>query len=138
MESTIFDGILAAVKPPIAIIKTAIAGNEATIIIYEALPCSDDVYAVFKNPDNSLYALKNTGAQYRLSIESTINGINKIDYFAIPITNFLVQNREDCLNSFVMSLRESKLGTIPKREERFLNPYIPEPSINALLAPYYA
>jgi hypothetical protein len=122
--------------PPLAIIETSIFGNNATITIYESIPCRPDIYCVFRDADNSLYALQNTGAQYRLSIKYIEQGLEKIIYFPMPITNFLLENREDCIEAFVKHCGFDELGTIPIRKEQFVTSFIPPQFIEGLLANY--
>lgn len=143
MEPTQFQEILAALDriPPISVIQTSIYRNEATITIYQALPCSNDIYAVFMEPNNQngfdLYALQNTGSQYWLKIAYSKDSVEKSAYLTLPITNYLIEKREECLNTFVMSCRFDDLGDIPIRKEKFLNPFIPAEAIAQLLANYH-
>jgi hypothetical protein len=136
MESTIFDDILAQLKetPTISIVRTSVNNQNATFTIYQALPCSNDIYAVFIDfATNSLYALQNTGAQFWIKYS---NDLGEAKYFLLPITNFLIQEREACLGSFVKSCRLAELGSIPIRKEQFVTPFMPPQIIEGLLANY--
>lgn len=134
--------ILAALEqiPPISVIQTSIYYNEATITLYQALPCSSDIYAVFIESNNQggfdLYALQNTGSQYWIKIAYSKDAVEKSVYFTLPITNYLIEKREECLNTFLMSCRFDDLGNIPIRREKFFNPFISDQTIAGLLANY--
>jgi hypothetical protein len=111
-------------KPPsVSVVNTVLNdGNDATFTIYQIMPCSPDIYCIFQNPETrSLYALQNVGSQFWAKLS---NGIMDDLYFLLPITNYLIQNRENCLRTFYKSCRESELGNIPIIKEEFINPFI--------------
>ena len=53
---------------------------------------------------------QHVGAQFWIKWNDDIGNAK---YFLLPITNYLIENREGCLNSFVKSCKASDLGTIP-------------------------
>lgn len=130
------ESILAQLQktPIISIVNTSINGQNATFIIYQAIECSDDIYVVFIDfTNNSLYALQNTGSQFWIKYNDDLGNAK---YFLLPITNYLIQEREACLGSFVKSCRFADLNTIPIRKEQFITPFIPSQIVDSLLANY--
>ena len=108
--------------PNISVVNTVLNGQDAVITIYQILPCASDIYCVFLDPENnSLYALQNTGSMFWAKLN---NGLAPDRYFMLPITNYLIENREACLATFVKWCRQSDLGEIPIRLERFVNPFL--------------
>lgn len=107
--------------PNISVVNTVINRQDAQFTIYHVLPCSTDIYCVFLNPEtNTLYALQNTGSAFWGKL--TYEGGEK--YFLLPITSYLINDREACLTTFVKWCRQSELGEIPIRLEQFVNPFI--------------
>lgn len=109
-------------------IKTILGGINVTFTIVQAMPCAPDIYAVFRDSDGSFYALQNIGAQLWIKFSSGDFGENR--YFVLPITNYLIENRENSLVSFVKSCRFGDLGDIPVRSEIFTNPFLEINSLN--------
>lgn len=108
--------------PNISIVNTVLNGQDAVITIYRILPCASDIYCVFLDPENnSLYALQNTGSMFWAKLS---NRLDTDRYFMLPITSYLIENREACLATFVKWCRQSELGEIPIRLEQFVNPFI--------------
>jgi hypothetical protein len=112
--------------PTISVVNTVVNGNDCTFTIYQILPCSDDIYAVFidrSQPQPTLYALQNVGAQFWCKWS---NGIDEDKYFLLPITNYLITDRENCLATYYKWCRQSELGNIPIVKEEFVNPFLPK------------
>lgn len=123
----ILDLILAELRktPNVSTINTVVNGNDAVFTIYQIMPCSPDIYCIFLNPEtNQLYALQNIGSQFWGKLSS---GIMQDIYFVLPITSYLINNREGCLATFYKWCRESELGEIPIVKEEFVNPFLPQP-----------
>lgn len=111
-------------KPPIAVIRTAYNGNDAYFTIIEVIPCLPDIYAVFFDPkDDSLYALQNVGSQFWVKFHNDL-GEENTKHFLLPVTNFLMENRENCIKSFIKTCRLQDLREIPIREDSLINPFI--------------
>ena len=109
--------------PTISVVNTVVNGNDCQITIFQALPCSSDIYCIFINPENQAqYALQNTGAQFWCKWS---NGIDADKYFLLPITSYLIKDRENCLATFYKWCRQSELGNIPIVKEEFINPFLP-------------
>lgn len=108
--------------PNVSVVNTVLNKQDTVITIYQILPCASDIYCVFIDPENnSLYALQNTGSMFWAKLS------NRLDtdlYFMLPITSYLIENREACLATFVKWCRQSELGQIPIRSEEFVNPFI--------------
>ena len=108
--------------PNISVVNTVLNGQDAVSTIYQILPCASDIYCVFIDPENnSLYALQNTGSMFWAKLS---NRLDTDRYFMLPITSYLIENREACLATFVKWCRQSELGQIPIRSEEFVNPFI--------------
>lgn len=109
--------------PTISIANTVVNGQDCTFTIYQALPCASDIYCVFVNPQTqALYALQNTGSMFWIKWS---NGILPDKYFLLPVTNYLIKDREACLNTFYKWCRQSEVGNIPIVKEEFINPFLP-------------
>lgn len=120
--------------PTISIVNTSVNGQNATFTIYQAIACANDIYAVFIDlSNNSLYALQNMGSQFWIKYSDDLGNAK---YFLLPITNYLIQEREACLGSFIKSTRFTDLGSIPIRQEQFITPFIPSQIVDSLLANY--
>lgn len=120
----ILESILAELKSPsIATFNTVINDNDCAFTVYQVMPCSSDIYCVFQNPKTKeLYALQNTGAAFWIKWS---NGLEPDKYFLLPVTSYLIQDREGCMNTFYKWCRQSELGDIPIVKEEFVNPFTP-------------
>lgn len=108
--------------PNISVVNTVLNGQDAVITLFQQMPCSPDIYVVFVDrTDGSLYALQNIGSVFWGHIKYEID---KEEYILLPVTNYLIKNREKCIGDMVKWCRQSALGNIPIRAEEFYNPLI--------------
>lgn len=110
--------------PYIYKINTAVNKQNAEFTIYQSMACRSDIYVVFRRPEttNDFYALQNIGAAIWVGYS---NDYSERKFFLLPVTNYLIQNREEALTTLIKICPQSDLGGIPIEKEIFFNPFLP-------------
>lgn len=110
------------IEAPFLRVLSTINGQNAIFTIKSVVPCSENIYCIFRDMDNNLYAVQNMGCMAIGTLEYNDGSVLQ---FLLPVTKILIEKQAECLMFFVRWLRYSELPPgIPVVSESFNNPFL--------------